>query len=157
RRSPGAEPGPPPNIPLRSISPAPPMQPRGSGASGRSSQGSNSRRPNVSYSTSASTITSTSSNPSPSTNTGIIRRKSRRIDQPPETALIPSYSHEDPDILSFLHMQIPTTFRDLFSCVNILTEGRCGPYQASSNPSMPLSQIERSVTHLLVATKQLLE
>ncbi|PKS06902.1 hypothetical protein jhhlp_005497 [Lomentospora prolificans] len=76
RRSPGAEPGPPPNIPVRSISPAPnTIQPRGSGASSRSSQGGpGARRPN----------------------------------QPP-------------------------------------------------NSSVPLSQIEKSVTHLLVATKQLLE
>ena len=52
RRSPGAEPGPPPNIPIRSISPAPGMQPRGSGNSARSSQGGSTgpRKPNVSWS-----------------------------------------------------------------------------------------------------------
>ncbi|SPO03498.1 related to actin-interacting protein AIP3 [Cephalotrichum gorgonifer] len=78
RRSPGAEPGPPPNIPIRSISPAPPnMQARGSGASGRSNQGGGG-------------------------STG-----SRKANAP--------------------------------------------------NSSIPLSQIEKSVTHLLVATKQLLE
>ncbi|OBR06145.1 Actin interacting protein 3 [Colletotrichum higginsianum IMI 349063] len=36
RRSPGAEPGPPPNVPVRSISPASGMQPRASNASNRS-------------------------------------------------------------------------------------------------------------------------
>ncbi|OHE99151.1 actin interacting protein 3 [Colletotrichum orchidophilum] len=75
RRSPGAEPGPPPNVPVRSISPGTGMQPRASNASNRSAPPSGMRRSNNSTSSSA----------------------------------------------------------------------------------MPLSQIEKSVTHLLVATKQLLE
>ncbi|KAF5248969.1 hypothetical protein FAUST_49 [Fusarium austroamericanum] len=76
RRSPGAEPGPPPNVPVRSISPA--LQARASSASARSVQSAGSRRMN--------------------------------------------------------------------------REGSGG-----SGSNMPLSQIEKSVTHLLVATKQLLE
>ncbi|KAL9563283.1 hypothetical protein ACKAV7_012650 [Fusarium commune] len=75
RRSPGAEPGPPPNVPVRSISPA--LQARASSASARSVQSTGSRRMN--------------------------------------------------------------------------REG------SGSGSNMPLSQIEKSVTHLLVATKQLLE
>ncbi|KAM0425270.1 hypothetical protein ACHAPT_009588 [Fusarium lateritium] len=75
RRSPGAEPGPPPNVPVRSISPA--LQARTSTASTRSVQSTSSRRMN--------------------------------------------------------------------------REG------SGSGANMPLSQIEKSVTHLLVATKQLLE
>ncbi|KIL88865.1 hypothetical protein FAVG1_08115 [Fusarium avenaceum] len=75
RRSPGAEPGPPPNVPVRSISPA--LQARTSSASARSVQSTGSRRMN--------------------------------------------------------------------------REG------SGSGSNMPLSQIEKSVTHLLVATKQLLE
>ncbi|KAI8660794.1 AIP3 domain-containing protein [Fusarium keratoplasticum] len=75
RRSPGAEPGPPPNVPVRSISPA--LQARTSTASTRSAQSTSSRRMN--------------------------------------------------------------------------REG------SGSGANMPLSQIEKSVTHLLVATKQLLE
>ncbi|KAK1960778.1 actin interacting protein 3 [Colletotrichum sublineola] len=75
RRSPGAEPGPPPNVPARSISPAIGMQPRASNASNRSAP------PN-----------------------GGMRRSNN-----------------------------------------------------STSSAMPLSQIEKSVTHLLVATKQLLE
>ncbi|KAF5025008.1 hypothetical protein F66182_2959 [Fusarium sp. NRRL 66182] len=75
RRSPGAEPGPPPNVPVRSISPA--LQARASSASARSTQSTSSRRMN--------------------------------------------------------------------------REG------SGSGSNMPLSQIEKSVTHLLVATKQLLE
>ncbi|KAJ4013571.1 Bud site selection protein 6 [Fusarium irregulare] len=75
RRSPGAEPGPPPNVPVRSISPA--LQARASSASARSVQSAGSRRMN--------------------------------------------------------------------------REG------SGSGSNMPLSQIEKSVTHLLVATKQLLE
>ncbi|KAM0201726.1 hypothetical protein ACHAPQ_007641 [Fusarium lateritium] len=75
RRSPGAEPGPPPNVPVRSISPA--LQARTSSASARSVQSAGSRRMN--------------------------------------------------------------------------REG------SGSGSNMPLSQIEKSVTHLLVATKQLLE
>ncbi|KAK1639921.1 actin interacting protein 3 [Colletotrichum phormii] len=75
RRSPGAEPGPPPNVPVRSISPGTGMQPRASNASNRSAPPNGMRRSNNSTSSSA----------------------------------------------------------------------------------MPLSQIEKSVTHLLVATKQLLE
>ncbi|KAI5457317.1 actin interacting protein 3-domain-containing protein [Mariannaea sp. PMI_226] len=77
RRSPGAEPGPPPNVPVRSISPAVGIQARSSTASSRSGQSSGSRRAN--------------------------------------------------------------------------REG------SGSGANMPLSQIEKSVTHLLVATKQLLE
>ncbi|KAK7424353.1 Bud site selection protein 6 [Neonectria punicea] len=77
RRSPGAEPGPPPNVPVRSISPAIGIQPRSSTASTRSMQSAGSRRMN--------------------------------------------------------------------------REG------SGSGSNMPLSQIEKSVTHLLVATKQLLE
>ncbi|KZL69452.1 actin interacting protein 3 [Colletotrichum tofieldiae] len=75
RRSPGAEPGPPPNMPARSISPGTGMQPRASNASNRSAP------PN-----------------------GGMRRSNN-----------------------------------------------------STSSAMPLSQIEKSVTHLLVATKQLLE
>ncbi|KAK2040009.1 actin interacting protein 3 [Colletotrichum somersetense] len=75
RRSPGAEPGPPPSVPARSISPAMGMQPRSSNASNRSAP------PN-----------------------GGMRRSNN-----------------------------------------------------STSSAMPLSQIEKSVTHLLVATKQLLE
>ncbi|WDK09937.1 actin interacting protein 3 [Colletotrichum graminicola] len=75
RRSPGADPGPPPNVPARSISPAMGMQPRASNASNRSAP------PN-----------------------GGMRRSNN-----------------------------------------------------STSSAMPLSQIEKSVTHLLVATKQLLE
>ncbi|KAM5382868.1 hypothetical protein ACJZ2D_002259 [Fusarium nematophilum] len=75
RRSPGAEPGPPPTVPVRSISPA--LQARTSTASTRSAQSTGSRRVN--------------------------------------------------------------------------REG------SGSGSNMPLSQIEKSVTHLLVATKQLLE
>ncbi|KAF4985082.1 hypothetical protein FDECE_16836, partial [Fusarium decemcellulare] len=44
RRSPGAEPGPPPNVPVRSISPA--LQARTSTASTRSVQSTGSRRMN---------------------------------------------------------------------------------------------------------------
>ncbi|TKW56998.1 Bud site selection protein 6 [Colletotrichum tanaceti] len=75
RRSPGAEPGPPPNVPVRSTSPASGMQPRASNASNRSAPPS-----------------------------GGMRRSNN-----------------------------------------------------STSSNMPLSQIEKSVTHLLVATKQLLE
>lgn len=84
RRSPGAEPGPPPNVPIRSISPAVgitgSVQPRGSTASNRS-------------------------NDSIERNSGSTKR----------------------------------------------------PSTSSGSSAMPLSQIEKSVTHLLVATKQLLE
>ncbi|KAH6661502.1 bud site selection protein [Plectosphaerella plurivora] len=75
RRSPNAEPGPPPNVPLRSISPAVGMQTRTSTTSTRSVQSANSRR------------------------------------------------------------------------------GK----DSTGSANIPLSQIEKSVTHLLVATKQLLE
>ncbi|KAF7549340.1 hypothetical protein G7046_g8374 [Stylonectria norvegica] len=78
RRSPNPEPGPPPNVPVRSMSPNVDLQPRSSTASARSVQSSSSRRVN--------------------------------------------------------------------------REGSGG-----SGSNMPLSQIEKSVTHLLVATKQLLE
>ncbi|UNI16143.1 Bud site selection protein 6 [Purpureocillium takamizusanense] len=81
RRSPGADPGPPPNV--RPNSPGVAMQPRSSTASSRSGQSSGSRR----------------------------------------------------------------TTRD----------GSGGSGSGSSSSSVPLSQIEKSVTHLLVATKQLLE
>ncbi|KAH7149810.1 actin interacting protein 3-domain-containing protein [Dactylonectria estremocensis] len=77
RRSPPGDPGPPPNVPIRSISPAIGIQPRSSTASSRSGQSTSSRRMN--------------------------------------------------------------------------REG------SGSGSNMPLSQIEKSVTHLLVATKQLLE
>ncbi|KAH8735253.1 actin interacting protein 3-domain-containing protein [Ilyonectria robusta] len=77
RRSPPGDPGPPPNVPIRSISPAIGVQPRSSTASSRSGQSTSSRRMN--------------------------------------------------------------------------REG------SGSGSNMPLSQIEKSVTHLLVATKQLLE
>ncbi|KAK4216287.1 actin interacting protein 3-domain-containing protein [Rhypophila decipiens] len=94
RRSPGAEPGPPPNIPIRSISPAvgvgtnqPGIAPRSSGLSGRSAQGQG-------FSNSGSTGG---------------------------------------------------------------RERRNNSGGSSSTSSVPLSQIEKSVTHLLVATKQLLE
>ncbi|TVY83817.1 Bud site selection protein [Lachnellula suecica] len=80
RRSPAADPGPPPTVPARSMSPAPGPQPRGSTASAKSAtNGSGNRRPNGS-----------------------------------------------------------------------------APSQSNQN-APPLSQIEKSVTHLLVATKQLLE
>ncbi|PSR80837.1 actin interacting protein 3-domain-containing protein [Coniella lustricola] len=86
RRSPGAEPGPPPNVPARSISPAvglsPNVQPRSSTASSRSNHSSHSNE-----------------------------RNSANAKRP----------------------------------------------STSSGGGAPLSQIEKSVTHLLVATKQLLE
>ncbi|PVH89264.1 AIP3-domain-containing protein [Cadophora sp. DSE1049] len=78
RRSPAADPGPPPNVPARSMSPGPGAQPRTSSASGKSVP-NGSRRQNV------------------------------------------------------------------------------APSPQSSQNAPPLSQIEKSVTHLLVATKQLLE
>ncbi|KAF3766622.1 hypothetical protein M406DRAFT_36484 [Cryphonectria parasitica EP155] len=93
RRSPGAEPGPPPNVPVRSISPAvglpSSVQPRSSTASSRSNHSSHSNERN-------------SGNP-------------KRPGTMPQTS------------------------------------------SSGSASSVPLSQIEKSVTHLLVATKQLLE
>ncbi|TLD24832.1 hypothetical protein PspLS_05673 [Pyricularia sp. CBS 133598] len=96
RRSPGAEPGPPPNIPVRSISPAinmmaGPVQPRASTASNRSTGSSSGGGGAVPY--------------GPGNSGGGSTRRTN----------------------------------------------------SSGSSAMPLSQIEKSVTRLLVATKQLLE
>ncbi|KUI60659.1 Bud site selection protein 6 [Cytospora mali] len=101
RRSPGAEPGPPPNVPIRSISPAVgitgSVQPRASTASNRSNDS--------------------------------IERHSGSTKRP---------SFDEPFALT------------------LLTSGTLSKTSSGSS-AMPLSQIEKSVTHLLVATKQLLE
>ncbi|KAL8282508.1 hypothetical protein RB598_009500 [Gaeumannomyces tritici] len=98
RRSPGADPGPPPTIPARSVSPAigmaGPVQPRNSTASNRSTGSSGGGERAVGS--------------APPTSSGSVSGGARRTN-------------------------------------------------SSGGSAMPLSQIEKSVTHLLVATKSLLE
>ncbi|PNY28469.1 Bud site selection protein 6 [Tolypocladium capitatum] len=113
RRSPGADPGPPPSV--RPGSPGTAMQPRPSTASSRSAQtGGGSRRLNREV-----------RSPAVMTRSRARRLWRRAFD---------------------LH-------RRRIANTNILDR----PQGSGGNASMPLSQIEKSVTHLLVATKQLLE
>ncbi|KXH36619.1 actin interacting protein 3 [Colletotrichum simmondsii] len=105
RRSPGAEPGPPPNVPVRSISPGTGMQPRASNASNRSAPPNGMRRSNVSLITHSNNREAT--------------------------------------------FELPL---DTMTAQGVLV-----PLPSLFFSAMPLSQIEKSVTHLLVATKQLLE
>ena len=110
RRPPATDPGPPPAVPARSISPATLPQSRGSVSSAKSAQTSGgSRRQNV------------------------------------------SLLHGDP-IRSLKLLPLFQTYSLLIHC-------SLGRYNLLSPASLvrPLSQIEKSVTHLLVATKQLLE
>ncbi|KAJ6440780.1 actin-interacting protein (Bud6/Aip3) [Purpureocillium lavendulum] len=115
RRSPGADPGPPPNV--RPNSPGTAMQPRSSTASSRSGQSSGSRRANRDVSSPALLIGAR-------VHSGWRRALDLRRRKKLNT-----------DLLQILQ----------------------GSGGSSSSSSMPLSQIEKSVTHLLVATKQLLE
>ncbi|KAK5988636.1 Bud site selection protein 6 [Cladobotryum mycophilum] len=112
RRSPGADPGPPPNVSVRSISPSVAQGgPRTSNTSVRSVQsGGGSRRMN---------------------------REVRNLMASPFEMLL----------------------SDVASPTSSITNPSAYPEQGSSGSgsNMPLSQIEKSVTHLLVATKQLLE
>lgn len=112
RRSPAADPGPPPTVPARAMSPAPGSQPRISSSSSKSIVNGSGRRQNVSVNLRA------------------------HFGAPESTWVIPLCPL--PALLTYFVIQVSQ------------------PNQ-SSQPAPPLSQIEKSVTHLLVATKQLLE
>lgn len=118
RRSPGADPGPPPNV--RPNSPGTAMQPRSSTASSRSAQSSSGSR-----------------------------RTTRDVSSPAllMAARAPSGWRR---ALDLRRRKKHKTNLNLLRIVQ-------GSGGSSSSSSMPLSQIEKSVTHLLVATKQLLE
>ncbi|KND92821.1 Bud site selection protein 6 [Tolypocladium ophioglossoides CBS 100239] len=113
RRSPGADPGPPPSV--RPSSPGTAMQPRSSTASSRPAQtGSGSRRSNREVRSPAV----------------MIKPRARR-----------------------LWRRAFDLRRRRISKTNLVDRSQ----GSGGSASMPLSQIEKSVTHLLVATKQLLE
>ncbi|POR35689.1 Bud site selection protein 6 [Tolypocladium paradoxum] len=113
RRSPGADPGPPPSV--RPSSPGTAMQPRSSTASSRPGQTS-----------------------------GGSRRSNREV-RSPAVMIKPRARRLWRRAFDLRRRQISQT--------NLVDRSQ----GSGGSASMPLSQIEKSVTHLLVATKQLLE
>ncbi|KAL7788260.1 AIP3 domain-containing protein [Trichoderma ceciliae] len=117
RRSPGADPGPPPNVSVRAISPGiPPGHPQ--------------RASNVSIRSAPSSSGSRRANREVCDNSMASGACSGRLGR-----LVFSGATQADALLPFM-------------------QGSSG---SGSGSNMPLSQIEKSVTHLLVATKQLLE
>lgn len=154
RRSPGAEPGPPPNVPVRSISPAVGLagavQPRVSTASSRSNH-SNERNSGNPKRPSVSSVLPLPTSPLPPLTfvrlmSGfawfVMQRCMKTCGaENASAALIPAQHAFSSHFLSIL---------------SLLTSQTMSKTSGSSS-AVPLSQIEKSVTHLLVATKQLLE
>ncbi|KAJ2906258.1 actin interacting protein 3 [Zalerion maritima] len=198
RRSPGIEPGPPPSVPLRAISPAAGMQPRGSTASNRSAQSAGSTRRSNRESRrnlehyqvikshrvapDGQTVDGFALPPAPARRSTIsldgigLHRGQRRIER---CLFIPGFHFQaaspHPSNLDWGVSAVgptdPQTVSPHDSCFTTMYPPR-GPSlrqpaqandqmgsraEQSSNQQVPLSQIEKSVTHLLVATKSLLE
>ena len=117
RRSPAADPGPPPTVPARTMSPSPGSQPRISSSSSKSIANGGSRRQ-------------------------IVSARSR--------ACLPPRARP---------LDVSAKSLQMLTCYVIQTSQTSQSSQSSQStqPVNAISTIEKSVTHLLVATKQLLE
>ncbi|KAB5585521.1 actin interacting protein 3-domain-containing protein [Coniochaeta sp. 2T2.1] len=141
RRSPGADPGPPPSIPARSMSPAVGVG-TGGGVAPRSSTASSRSLQNPSGAASGAGGGGGAALPSCLT-------FSRSFP-------VCCSSSDFPSCLPLCRFLSYKIFRALFR-PRLLTMPSSKKSSSASGSAVPLSQIEKSVTHLLVATKTLLE